>query len=258
MQDIDAIVDSQPAPKPKAKKGRPAKKKLQDPPSDPASTLQPTAASSSVAPGPGPSAGISPQEAGVAAAQEVQPKADHAVASDLESEAGNKFAMPDWLASKYTSATVTPLSSSEPAAAPPTRPATKMAASSFKPKRRKRASPATPDPPADSQASDAPTSAQPARRGFFDAYAPDSLADDTGGQTLEAGDLSREEVDRDPTLTPEADAVINAGVASTTPPVTLPESSSDSQPGGTLNPPSIASDELSDVDVSLEGYEGIP
>ena len=187
-----------------------------------------------------------------------QSEADHAVASNLESEAGNKFAMPDWLASKYTSTTVTPLTPSEPEAAPPIRPATRMAASSFKPKRRKRTSPATPDPPLDGQASDARISARPVRGGFFDDYVPYSLADETGGQTLEAGDLSPEEVDRDPTLTPEADAVINAGLASATPSVPQPESISGRQPGGIPGPPSITSDELSDIDVSLEGYEGTP
>ena len=78
-----------------------------------------------------------------------------------------------------------------------------------------------------------------------------------GGQTLEAGDLSPRGVDRDPRLTPEADDVIGAGVASVSPSVTQAESGSGrQQAGGIPNPPSIASGELSDVDVSLEGYEG--
>lgn len=246
-------------PKPKAKKGRPAKKKKLDPPSDPTliPSPVPTPVSSSIPPGPDPTAGISPQEAGTVVAEEVEPEAGRAVAPGPDSEAGNKFAMPDWLATKYTSTTVTPLFPTEPEAAPPTRPTTRIAASSFKPKRRKRTSTVTPNPQTNGQASDAPTSVRPVRRGFFDEYIPYSRADDTGGQTLEAGDLSPKEIDRDPTLTPEADAVIDAGVASATPPVASPESSSGRQPGGIPNPPSISSDELSDAEVSSEGYEGI-
>ena len=253
-------MDGPPVPKPKAKKGRLLKKKKLDLPSDPTGTPSPipTSVSSSIPPGPDPTAGIRLREARTAAAQEVELEADRAVESCSEYEDGNKFAMPDWLATKYTSTTVTPLPPAEPTEAPPTRPTTRMAASSFKPKRRKRTPPVTLDPPTDGQASDARTSAQPVRRGFFDEHVPYSWADDTGGQTLEAGDLSAEEVDRDPTLTPEADAVIDAGVASATPPDTLPESSSGRQPNGIPNPPSITSGELSDAEVSSEGYEGIP
>lgn len=243
-------------PQPKAKKARPPKKKQLDPPGDPTPT--PTPASSTVAaPGPDPTPGISSQ--GARAVQETASEADQGGAVGTESAADRGFAMPNWLATKYTSTTITPAPPSDPPANP-SRPATKMAASSFKPKRRKKKTPVVAaDPPvSDSQASDTHTSAQPARRGFFDEYVPYSWKEeDTGGQISEAGDLSPRGVDRDPRLTPEADAVIDAGVVSVTPSVTQAESGSGrQQPDGIPNPPSIASEELSDVDVSLEGYEG--
>ena len=259
-QDIDAIMDSQPVPQPKAKKARPPKKKQLEPPSDPTLTPTPTQASSSAAaPGPTPTPGISSQ--GARAVQEMEVEVDQGGAVGSESADDRGFAMPKWLATKYDSTTVSPTPPSD-SPANPSRPATIMAASSFKPKRRKKKAPVVAaDPPvSDSQASDTHTPAQPARRGFFDEYVPYSWEeeDDTGGQTLEAGDLSPRGVDRDPRLTPEADDVIDAGVASVSPSVTQAESGSGrQQPGGIPNPPSIASGELSDVDVSLEGYEGI-
>ena len=77
-----------------------------------------------------------------------------------------------------------------------------------------------------------------------------------GGQTLEAGDLSPEEVDSDPSLTPEADAVINAGVASVVPTVSASEASWGQGRSGVSDPPSIISDELSDANVSTESFAG--
>jgi len=63
-------------------------------------------------------------------------------------------------------------------------------------------------------------------------------------------------VDRDPGITPEADAAIDDGVASVTQSAALPETDSGKKPGGIPEPPSIHSDELSDVDISSEGYLG--
>lgn len=69
--------------------------------------------------------------------------------------------------------------------------------------------------------------------------------------SLEAGDLSLKEVDRDPQLTPEADAVIDAGVAAATP-------ASQDLPGVF----GIADEEEgqprpTDADISVESFAGI-
>ena len=249
VQEADATLESQPVPKPKVKQGRPPTKKQLDPLADPTPTSTPTPVSSSVAPGPDPAVGISPQADRAPLDQEMITEADHDMALDMNSEAGNEFAMPDWLSTKYTSSTVTLLAPSQPEATP-TRPHTRMAASSFKPKRRKKTTPVILNSQKDDWASDMSTAGQAAGRGG------------TAGQTLEAGDLSFEEVDRDPRLTSEADAVIDAGIASGTPSVT-PETNSGRDTGGVPNSASGDSDEPSDVDNDTdvdsdsEGYAGI-
>ena len=57
-----------------------------------------------------------------------------------------------------------------------------------------------------------------------------TLSADTTGPPLEAGDLQPEEVDRDPSISSEADAVIDAGVASVTPSTIARESGFTTEP----------------------------
>lgn len=217
----------------------------------------------------------------------------------MDTKSNKELPMPDWLANKYTSSTAGPLPPLEGGGPPPNRPSTKMAAASFKPKRRKRTTPVTPAPPADDPASDAATAGQTARgffddtkvsdsaanltagatsmpvdlssgkvdresstagqtvrRGFFDdSRIPESFANRRPGQPLEAAaalSSSSQKADRGPGPSPEADAVIDAGVGSGTPPAaaTPPTTDSSKEAGA-------SSEELSDVDISSEGYEGI-
>lgn len=263
--------------------GRPPKKKHLGPPTDPTTAHTPIAVSSSVAP-----EDEFPREP---TERNLDTQADSKAGLNTDSQGPKELPMPNWLASRYTATTGAPLTPPE-GRVPPARPSTKMAASSFKPKRRKRTTPVSPDPPQDDPASDTTTAGQTGRgffddsqvspsrainkaaptpkagglssdevdratstagktvrRGFFDdSQLPDSWVNRTGGQALESGDLSPEEVDRNPGLTPEADDVIDVGVGSVTPPAaTLPETES----------ASIDSDELLDMDIASEGYEGI-
>ena len=256
------------------------------------------------------------------------------MALNPDAEAGSKLAMPDWLATKYNS--TSSVASIEPGATP-TPTLTRMAASSFKPVKRKTTMPVVGDSPVDSLASDPTTAGQTAAAADISMSSPASteeagalddesllaaqgnppqtpaplkaaLKDDAqlthqavdeaaatlspeavgaidtmlsseidpslshnpgtdpysqapspaglGGKTLEAGDLSPEEVDSDPSLTPEADAVIEAGVASVVPSVPASEANWGQVHSEVSDPPSIASDELSDADVSTDSFAG--
>ena len=243
---------------------------------------------------------------------------------DMEDEAADadvsdNFAIPDWLAAKYnTTAKVMPPPAASPADPTPTptlgtRVPTRMAASAFKPMRRKSAQKLVAKPV--DQASDA---VMPGQMPDFDAPAPqdllasstsDSIADiaaeaaadakaadasdaqltdaeldeaaarispqaaaamdtllsseaspspgpysqgQTSDTTLESGDLSSSEVDRNAQLSPESDAVIDAGVAAV---ASQNELSAQAKPS-TLGAAEDDTHPLTDAEVSTQSFAG--
>ena len=314
-----------PAPEPKkkrAKQGRPSKKA----PPLPDLAAQPSSSSSTLTPSLDRSNG--PADSASTQQQTDEASADSGLdaSADATADASSDFAIPDWLAEKYsTTAKATP-TSAEPPSEPPSTPATtgmtpvptRMAASAFKPVKRKPAkkmptesaeldslqvsdtamhrqssvdtglagqdmltSPASDFDldaalKADAQMTDAAldeaadevaaaltpqataamdtllsSEASPSPDPYSQTQASVSSQALAADSSLEAGDLSPTEVDRDPQLTPEADAVIDAGVAAATP-------ASQDMPG--VLSIAIEEDEgqprPTDADISVQSFAG--